>query len=227
MGSGLGPRIPVNNLEFAYDPRNATASVYKSILGDITGTVTGASLSGLGFNFGLLLSGATDVINFSTSARLNLSSALTVMGWIYPVSFGGASAGRIFDKFKTTIPQSGYALWIDNSSGTNSISYGTGLSITTSVCRLNNQVTLNTWQHFAAVHSGSTVTFYKNGASIGSSGSMTLPTNSSAISACVGNNSSATNNFDGTLGTVRVYSTALTAKDISQIYFAQKSRYGL
>ena len=95
------------------------------------------------------------------------------------------------------------------------------------LCRLNNQVSLNTWQHFAAVHSGSTVTFYKNGASIGSSGSMTLPVNSSTIAACIGNNSGGTNNFDGKLGSVRVYNRALTAKEILSIYDATRTRYGL
>ena len=63
MGSGLGPKVPIDNLEFAYDPRSALASSYKSIFGDITGTVTGASIAGLGTTLGLLLSAATDVLN--------------------------------------------------------------------------------------------------------------------------------------------------------------------
>jgi hypothetical protein len=97
------------------------------------------------------------------------------------------------------------------------------------VRRISNQVTLNTWQHFAISHNGSTstVTFYKNGASIGSSGFTFAPVAATGASVCVGNNFAGQYNFDGTIGTVRVYNRAITATEIAQIYNSTKSRYGL
>ena len=46
-------------------------------------------------------------------------------------------------------------------------------------------------------------------------------------SVCLGNNFAGQFNFDGTLGTIRVYDRALSAVEIAQIYNASKSRYGL
>jgi hypothetical protein len=229
MGQRGGPNMPFDGLRLIFDPRNPIISIgnYISVIDNYIGTATGATLAGSGYTVGISFSALTDKINFTDISNLNISSNISVMGWIYPRSFGGGSSGRIYDKFKTTFPQSGYALWIDNSVGTNSISYGTGWAISTTIGRLNNQVDLNTWQHFAAVHSGTTVTFYKNGSSIGSSGSITAPTSASGVAACIGNNSGGTNNFDGTLGAVRVYNRVLSAAEILQIYNSTKSKYGL
>lgn len=229
MGQHGGPRIPVDNLSFAFDPRSTVVSAgnYLSVINKFIGSATGATLAGSGFTAGISFSSSTDKISFSDISSLNLTSNISVMGWIYPKSFGGGSSGRIYDKFKTTLPQSGFALWIDNNIGTNAIVYGTGWIVSTSVARINNQVSLNTWQHFAAIHSGTTVTFYKNGSSIGSSSSITAPSSASGVAACIGNNSGGTNNFNGTLGTVRVYNKVLSASEIKQIYDSQRKRYGL
>ena len=229
MGQHGGPRIPIDNLSFTFDPRSTVVSAgnYLSVINKFIGSATGATLAGSGFTAGISFSSSTDKISFSDISSLNLTSNISVMGWIYPKSFGGGSSGRIYDKFKTTLPQSGFALWIDNNIGTNAIVYGTGWIVSTSVARISNQVSLNTWQHFAAIHSGTTVTFYKNGSSIGSSSSITAPSSASGVAACIGNNSGGTNNFDGTLGTVRVYNKVLSASEIKQIYDSQKKRYGL
>jgi hypothetical protein len=229
MGQRGGPNIPIDGVRLIFDPRNPIVSIgnYISAIDNYIGTATGAILAGSGYTVGINFASLTDKISFSDISSLNLTASITVMGWIYPRSFGGGSSGRIYDKFKTTFPQSGFALWIDNSIGTNAIVYGTGWAVSTTVGRLSNQVSLNTWQHFAAVHSGTTVTFYKNGSSIGSSGSITAPTSASGVAACIGNNSAGTNNFDGTLGAVRVYNRVLSAKDILQVYNSTKSRYGL
>jgi len=228
MGQRGGPNIPIENLQFVFDPRHPSvlSGNYKTLSDDNVAIVTGASLSGTGYTLGINFTAASDNLNFGNLSKINLTANITVMGWIYPKSFGGGSSGRIFDKFKSTLPQTGYALFIDNNVGTNAIAYSSGYSISASTARLSNQVTLSVWQHFAAVHSGTTVTFYKNGASIGSSSSITAPT-SGSVNACVGNNSGGTNNFDGILGAVRVYSQVLSANDILQIYNATKSKYGL
>jgi hypothetical protein len=65
-----------------------------------------------------------------------------------------------------------------------------------------------------------------NGSSIGSSGNITNPS-SGSNSLIIGNNSSGTNNFDGKIDFVKIFDTALTSRDIYDIYNSTKSRYGL
>lgn len=229
MGSSIGTRaIKVENLSFNLDVRNTIrSSAFVETLNTYIPTVTGASISGAGSTLGILLSALTDKIDFSNLTSLNFTTTpLSITAWIYPISFGGGSQGRIVDKWKTTLPQTGYALFIDNNIGTNSLRFGTGWLVSTSVATMNNAITLNQWQHVAVTYAGTSCTFYVNGASIGNSGSITNPS-SGSTSFIVGNNSSGTNNFDGKIDGVKIYNIALTGADILNIYNTSKSRYGL
>jgi hypothetical protein len=233
MGQRGGPNIPLEQLQFAFDPKNPKVSIssYLSIFGQIASAI-GTSLSGTGFTSGMLFSAVADKLNFANLSTLNISGSLSIAAWIYPRSFGGGNAARIYDKFQYSPPfgaPAGTSFYIDNNVGTNAIGYNSGLLFGTTVRRIDNQVTLNTWQHFAISHNASlsTVTFYKNGASIGSSGSTLAPVAATGSSVCVGNNFAGQYNFDGTIGTVRVYNRAISATEVAQIYNSTKSRYGL
>ena len=230
MGQRGGPNIPLEQLQFAFDPKNPKVSIssYLSIFGQIASAI-GTSLSGTGFTSGMLFSAVSDKLNFANLSTLNISGSLSIAAWIYPSSFGGGNAGRIYDKFQYSGSPAGTSFYIDNNVGTNAIGYNTGILLETTVRRISNQVTLNTWQHFAISHNGSTatVTFYKNGASIGSSGFTFAPVAATGASVCVGNYFAGQFNFDGTIGTVRVYNRAITATEVKQIYNSTKSRYGL
>jgi len=229
MGQRGGPNIPFDQLQFAFDPLNPKVSIssYLSIFGEIASAI-GASLSGIGFTRGMSFAAVADKLNFTNLSTLNITGSLSITAWIYPRSFGGGNAGRIYDKFQYTGLQAGTSFYIDNNLGINAIALSSGVLLATNVSRLNNQVILNTWQHFAISHNGSnsTITFYKNGASIGSSGSL-APVAATGASACIGNNFAGQYNFDGTIGTVRVYNRAISATEVAQIYNSTKSRYGL
>lgn len=229
MGQNYNPKpVKPENVKFMLDVRNSLSRLtYNDYINNFLGTATGATSSGLGTSLGVLFSALTDKIDFSNLTSLNFTSTpISIVAWIYPISFGGGSSGRIVDKFKTTLPQTGYALWIDNNIGTNSLSFGTGWTVSTSVGRISNVITLNTWQHVAVTYAGTSCTFYVNGSSVGSSGSITNPS-SGSNSLIVGNNSSGTNNFDGKIDFVKIFNTSLTSKDISDIYNSTRSRYGL
>ena len=228
MGQKGGPNIPIENSVFVVDSKNprTTLSTLLALFSNALGSNTGVNLSGFGYTSAFTFSTSTTNFNFSDLSVLKFTNNLTISSWIYPVSYGGVSSGRIYDKFKTTIPQSGYAMWIDNNIGTNAIAFGTGWSVSTSVARVNNVITLNTWQHVSVTFSGSACTFYINGASVGTSTGIQAPT-SGTNSAIIGNNTGNTNNFDGKIDNLRIYSRALKGSEISQIYNATKSRYGL
>lgn len=228
MGQRGGPNIPIDNNIFSIDSKNPRSSISSlvSVISSAIATVSGTTISGSGFTSSFTFSSSTNKIDFSDLSFLKLTSQLSISAWIYPNSFGGANAGRIYDKYKTTIPQSGYALWVDNNTGTNAIAFGTGWSVSTSVARINNVITLNTWQHVTLTFSGTACTFYKNGSSIGTSTGLVAPV-SGTQNAIIGNNSGNTNYFDGKIDNLSIYSRSLTANEISKIYTSTKSRYGL
>ena len=229
MGQNYNPKpVKTENVKFSMDVRNTFSRLnYIDLINNFVGTATGATSSGTGTTLGLLFSALTDKIDFSNLTSLNFTSTpISISAWIYPVTYGGGSSGRIVDKYKTTVPQTGYAFWVDNNIGTNAIAFGTGWSVSTSVGRISNVITLNTWQHVAVTYAGTSCTFYVNGSSIGSSGSITNPS-SGSNSLIVGNNSSGTNNFDGKIDFVKIYNTSLTAKDVSDLYNSTRSRYGI
>ncbi len=228
MGQKGGPDIPLENNLLILDSKNPRSSISRlvSVITNTLATVTGATIAGSGYTSSFTFSGSTNNINFSDLSFLKLTSQITISSWIYPVSFGGGSVGRIYDKWKTTVPQSGYAFFIDNSTGVSAIGFGTGWAISTSVARVNNAITLNTWQHVSVTFSGTACTFYKNGYSIGTVTGLVAAV-SGTESALIGNNSGNTNNFDGKIDNLIIYSRGLTSTEISRIYTSTKSRYGL
>jgi hypothetical protein len=228
MGQKGGPNIPTENNVFSIDSKNPRSSISSlvSIITRALATVTGTTIAGSGFTSAFTFSASTNNINFSDLSLLKLTSQLTISSWIYPYSFGGGNTARIYDKWKTTFPQTGYAFFIDNNTGVSSIGFGTGYLVSTSVARVNNVITLNTWQHLSVTFSGTACTFYKNGTAVGTVTGLTAPV-SGTENAIVGNNAGNTNNFDGKIDNLSIYSRSLRADEISKIYTSLKSRYGL
>lgn len=228
MGQKGGPNIPLENSVFLIDSKNPRSKIDSlvSLISKVSGAVTGTTIAGSGFTVSFTFASSTNKIDFSDLSFLKLTSQLSVSAWIYPYSFGGGNSARIYDKWKTNLPQSGYALFIDNNTGVNAIGFGTGWTISTSVARVNNVITLNTWQHVAVTFSGTACTFYKDGQIVGTVTGLTAPV-SGTQNAIVGNNSGNVNYFDGKIDNLSVYSKALTAKDVLQTYLSTKSRFGL
>ena len=228
MGQKGGPDIPLESNVFMIDSKNPRSSIGSliSLISNALSTVTGTTLAGTGFSVSYTFSASNNKIDFSDIAALKLTSALTISSWIYPITFGGGSAGRIYDKWQSTFPQTGYSFFIDNNTGTDAIAFGTGWLISTSVARVNNVITLNTWQHVAVTFSGSACTFYKNGYSVGTVTGITASV-SGTVNAIVGNNTGNVNNFDGKIDGLLIYSRGLSSSEISKIYTSKKSRYGL
>lgn len=228
MGQRGGPDIPLISNVLVIDSKNPRSSINSliSVINNALGTVTGTTIAGSGYTVAYTFSSSTNKIDFADLSSLKFTSALTISSWIYPNSFGGASAGRVYDKWQTTVPQSGYALFIDNAIGTNALAFGTGWVVSTSVARVSNVITLNSWQHVAVTFSGTACTFYVNGYSVGTVTGLTAPT-SGTISAIVGNNTSNTNNFDGKIDGLILYSRGLSSSEINKIFTSTKTRYGL
>lgn len=228
MGQKGGPNIPVENNVFAIDSKNPRSKINSlvSIITNTLASVTGTTIAGSGYTSAYTFSASTNNINFSDLSILKLTNQITISSWIYPYSFGGGNAGRIYDKWKTTFPQNGYAFFIDNNTGVSAIGFGTGWAISTSVARVNGAINLNSWQLMSVTFSGTACTFYKNGVSIGTVTGLTAAV-SGTNNAIVGNNTGDVNYFDGKIDNLSIYSRSLSAIEINRIYTSTKSRYGL
>ena len=85
-------------------------------------------------------------------------------------------------------------------------------------------VVAGAWQHIALSRNGSTWNFYRNGVLDGTgSDASTVPDVAAEVQ--IGNSTGA--NFDGKMSTTQIYNRALSTKEISQNFNAQRSRFGV
>ena len=186
-----------------------------------SGALTSVTFGGSGATSGLVFDGTTSLINLGSTNGGNVTTAWTVESWIRPTTSGEGSSGRIFQH-----SPGGGTGFICSLSGTSPANLrldtyvGGGFNAVLSSC-----VTLNSWQQVVWAFSPGSVTFYVNGASVGTS-SITSPSSYTSTD-YIGNSSGAVNTFDGSISIVRLYRNTLTATEILQNFNAHRSRYGV
>ena len=157
-----GNSQPVSQNPFGYT--NPAAAAY-----------TTATLGG-----SMYFDGTGDYLTTPSNAAFNLSANFTVEGWIYPTSVTGAR--QIFTTRASAATGTSTA-WGLAQSGSALIWFTTTANIS------GGTIALNAWNHVAAARSGSTLTLYLNGTSIGTA---TLSNNFTdqqlAIGACLNGN---------------------------------------
>lgn len=149
--------------------------------------------------------GTTGYMLTASNANLNLSAPFTWEAWIYPTSVAAtvkvmiATAGAAHHRFMLAANGGGLMqAWCS----------GTFLS--------SSSVTLNAWNHIAITCSGTTVTFYLNGAAVGS-GTGTYTPNSQLYIGQIGDG---TGFFVGKMQYVAVYNAALSAGEVAANFAA-------
>ena len=225
MSTRYNPSIVRDTLVLYIDAANTksypgSGTTWTDISGQSNnGTLTNGPTFNSSNGGSILFDGSNDSISISNSSSLNTTPTVTISSWINPSGFGGGNFGRIIDS------QDSYKFFLDNT-----VTYGTlGVRYwpsTGAALSVSNVVTLNEWANFTVVHSGSNVVIYKNGISIGTSGSFsTLPSTSSTI--LIGNRDDNARGFEGKMSQVFIYNRALTATEVQQNYHAHKGRYGI
>lgn len=187
-----------------------------------SGALTSVTFGGSGATSALVFNGTTSLINLGSTNGGNVTTAWTVESWIKPTTAGENNAGRIFQH--SPGGGTGFICSLDNSAVTNGIQLNT-YAISGFSARIGNCITNNSWQQVAWAFSPGSVTFYVNGASVGTS-SITSPSSYTSTD-YIGNNSGAVNTFDGSISIVRLYRNTLTATEILQNFNAHRSRYGI
>lgn len=161
-------------------------------------------------NYALSFNATNKYVSIPDHNSLDLSSSFTIEGWIYPVGPGssGTDGGIIINKeYSYEI-----ALFPDytlryalsaNGTGSDWSWINTGIS-----------VPQNSWNHFAMVKSGTSVTFFFNGVQqfTNSSAPSTLTANAQEIR--IGARILAPQYFNGYIDEIRIWNTARTANEL-------------
>jgi hypothetical protein len=183
------------------------------------GALTSVSFAGSGGTETFVFNGTTSLINLGSTIGGNVTTAWTLESWINPTTTGEGSSGRVFQHSSGST--TGFICSLSGSTSPVNLrldSYPANTSVTLQSC-----VTLGSWQQVAWAFSPGSVTFYVNGAAVGTS-SITSPSSYTG-SDYIGNNSGATNTFNGNIGIVRLYRNTLSAAEIKNNYDAFKGRY--
>jgi hypothetical protein len=197
-----------NNGTLTNSPMFNTGSLGSIVFDGVDDSITLGNISALGFTDGI----------FTADAWVYVSSTWTA-GSQYPNLISkGASAGWDND---------GWSLFVFRDyPSPGQYSWGCGIRQgATPLITSNYNVSTNTYLHIVATADGSNVKLYQNGVLVNTN-PQTVNPGSNTKEVLIGK--SWTNNyFNGNVGQVRIYNRALTATEISTIYNATKTRYGL
>lgn len=217
VSSNLIRSYDINN-RFSYNGTGTT-------LGDVSGNgIDGTLVNGVGYNNSnggsLVFDGSNDYVNFSSG--LPSTDDLTYEAWVNPSSFSGFNVILNHDNWTT-----GYVHFQFDQGA---------LHFDLHCCQVGGQAisstynfTINTWYQVAAVYSKSLgqVSFFVNGTltnTVNLTGSIPTITNSSLkLGSWNGNDRF----FNGKIGLVRIYNSALSASDIQTNFNGSKTRFGL
>jgi len=237
MASLGGPNTVTDGLVLALDAANTNSYVSGSTTwNDLSGnnntnTLFGSPTFSSAFNGGLVLNGTSQYTTASDSTSLRPAS-FSIDTWFRPTSFNSNSTivTKPFNGPPWTAPYTSYLVRLDNT-GTvlNCITNtgGTARSITTSYTFATNTI-YNV--SFTFNSSTGAAVAYINGAVLSSgnltAGGISYSTPPVLIGASYGA-SPVGEYFVGSIYSVKIYNTVLTADQIAQNYNAVKSRYNL
>lgn len=232
MGCSLGPSGTkyFEEISFFYDAQNTRsyAGAGSTTWSDLSGYSVPAPISNIVYS-GIGRTAATfvfnalsSVVSMASNSRRNVTTAWTLDFWINPSGYGQNNKGVVYQHSSGAL--NGFIVSVDNSTNTAGITLNT-YAIAGFSAKCANVVTLNTWQNFTLSFNSGVVTWYKNGASLGTS-SITSPIIYTSGS-YVGNNPGGTNTFAGLIGIIKLYRNSFTASDVLQNYNSHKGRYGL
>jgi hypothetical protein len=185
-----------------------------------TGTLTNGPTYSSANGGALVFDGTNDFIDFTSDFNLLPTAGLTVSVW-----FKTTVADRWLVNKTSNISTNGYVL-ISNGAGLMQfgVAGAPGASVSTP-----SAITTGAWINIVGTWTPSTsLLMYQNGTQV-TSNTTSIPASitNPSVNIEIGRNVAGTDNWNGSLSQLLIYSRALTAQEISQNYNALKNRFGL
>jgi len=170
---------------------------------------TSVSLSFGGINFDKI----DDIVTLTNGIDI---TQWTISVWIYPVSTGEGTAGRIYHGGTTSNPK--FSIFTNNALDFFCIFSGDDGEWTTNV----NALTLNIWQHAAMTWAGTNATdpiFYVSGSVVNSTETLipTLVRESLVGGGFIGNRGTTAATWEGQIAEIAIWNVILTPTEIAQL----------
>jgi hypothetical protein len=195
------------NGAWAFDESSGTTAADQSGKGN-NGTVTGATfVTGGRFNNALSFNGTSNMVTVADSATLDLTTGMTIEGWVRPSTTGGWRTAFVKEQPGNLV----YGVYSNN--GSNHPSAEVYVNGAVRTVEGSSALPTLTWSHLAATYDGATLRLYVNGtqaAQLAIAGSI-LTSNSPVR---IGGNGIWPEYFAGQIDEVRIYNRALTASEI-------------
>ena len=225
--TGLVPPIVTDGLVLHLDAGNSASypgsdtTWFDLTTNSNNGTISGATYSSNESGY-LDFDGVNDYVNFASNTLTSAATEISCFLWVYPVSdgnilsiLGQSSINTSYHHSAIEIGSSGQlrmSLW--HSSLTN---------------RVTSTLSFNTWNNIGFTYSGTTLTGYVNGSSVGTTTlTWSKPTNLYFGIMATDSTDMGTSAYgDGNVSAFYTYNKALTSSEVTQNYNALKGRYGL
>ncbi len=162
---------------------------------------------GVGLNF----DGVNDYVDAGNSSSLTPLSEVSISVWLKDVGVTGTQKNIINNQY-SSVTFKGILMYVSTA---NKMNFRIGNGTITSVGITNNNVTSN-WEHYVGTYNGTTIKIYRNGVIQTTTGSLTGNIEYSGTTFIIG--STGSNTANGSIDEVRIWSRALSAQEIMQLY---------
>jgi hypothetical protein len=197
------------------DEASGTTTVSDSTGNGNTGTSTSSTNVTTGKSGNARSFSGTEYISITDHSGLN-GTKMTVAGWVYPTTF--VTGAPIYNRRTTPGNVGGVTVELNGTSG--SVGCYFYISGAWRVASSATLLTLSQWNHVACTYDGSIIKPYINGTidsnTTSISGSINQP---SSPSVEIARNISSAAKWQGNLDETRIYDRALTATEISNLYY--------
>jgi hypothetical protein len=224
----------IDNLVLYYNPVSILSypgfgsTVSNLVSNSLNGTFSNITFTNPYFTF----NGTSSQITIADNSLLEPGSgSFTMEVWVNQSVSGNDVVLGKFDNGGATVDVS-YSIRTTGTSFYAQIGSGSGSGSTLFINSTNHVATLNTWYHIVYVFkNGATKTLetFVNGASIGSVGHNLASVLNSTNPLYIGsyNGGEYSQWFDGKIGIVRIYNSALSSSDVSKNFEANRNIYGI
>jgi VCBS repeat-containing protein len=185
-------------------------------IGSINGGVTlgGAAALASDADTSAAFNGSTGFIDVGTNASLALTTALSVEAWVKP-AVANLNSG-IFEKTTNGATNTSYLLMIEAGFLRFRLTKAAALTTISS----NAVLTVGAWSHVAGTWDGTTVRLYVNGVLQTATAALASPIDTGAGVANIGRLPTAGYWMNGSIDEAAIYSSALSATQVQNHYFA-------